>query len=72
MSNSPHYHGHRQRLRERLRRDPSALYEYEVLELLLGGEDRGGQANRFARMKLPELASFAQEHAKKRKDHGIA
>lgn len=36
MSNSPHYHGHRQRLRERLRRDPSALYEYEVLELLLG------------------------------------
>lgn len=28
-------HGHRQRLRERILKSPSALYDYEVLELLL-------------------------------------
>jgi DNA repair protein RadC len=31
----PHYHGHRQRLRERLERAPSGLADYELLELLL-------------------------------------
>lgn len=31
----PHYHGHRQRLRERLRKHPQDLEEYELLELLL-------------------------------------
>ncbi|WP_018124364.1 RadC family protein [Desulfovibrio oxyclinae] len=31
----PHYHGHRQRLKERLTRDPRALADYEILELLL-------------------------------------
>jgi len=30
-----HYHGHRQRLRERLAADPRALSDYELLELLL-------------------------------------
>lgn len=36
MSDKPHYHGHRERLRERLRTDGSSLREYELLELLLG------------------------------------
>lgn len=36
MSKTPHYHGHRQRLRERLHRDPLELADYELLELLLG------------------------------------
>lgn len=31
----PHYHGHRERLRERLLREPRGLADYEVLELLL-------------------------------------
>ena len=31
-----HYHGHRQRLRERLADAPEKLADYEVLELLLG------------------------------------
>lgn len=31
----PHYAGHRQRLRERLARDPKALADYEILELVL-------------------------------------
>ncbi|MFW5488442.1 MAG: RadC family protein [Desulfovibrio sp.] len=33
---TPHYHGHRQRLREKLQRDAKALEDYEILELLLG------------------------------------
>jgi DNA repair protein radc len=31
-----HYHGHRQRLKDRLKDSPEKLGEYEVLELLLG------------------------------------
>ena len=31
----PHYHGHRQRLRERFMEQPGALPDYELLELLL-------------------------------------
>lgn len=31
----PHYHGHRQRLRERLAKNAAALADYELLELLL-------------------------------------
>lgn len=36
MENRPHYLGHRQRLKDRLRKDPKALADYELLELLLG------------------------------------
>lgn len=32
---TPHYHGHRQRLRERLCKHPQDLTEYELLELIL-------------------------------------
>lgn len=32
---TPHYHGHRQRLKERLARDPRSLADYEILELVL-------------------------------------
>ena len=32
---SPHYHGHRQRLKERFLQDPSVVPDYELLELLL-------------------------------------
>lgn len=31
-----HFHGHRERLRKRLRKAPESLEDYEVLELLLG------------------------------------
>lgn len=31
----PHYHGHRKRLRERMAKNPGALADYELLELLL-------------------------------------
>lgn len=33
---TPHYAGHRARLRERLLKDSTALADYEILELLLG------------------------------------
>jgi DNA repair protein RadC len=36
MQDDPHYPGHRERLRERLRRDPRQLADYELLELMLG------------------------------------
>jgi len=36
MSDKPHYLGHRQRLKDRFRKDAGLLDDYEVLELLLG------------------------------------
>lgn len=36
MVKTPHYHGHRQRLKDRLQRNPLELADYELLELLLG------------------------------------
>ncbi|ABB39239.1 DNA repair protein RadC [Oleidesulfovibrio alaskensis G20] len=36
MVNEPHYHGHRQRLREKLKKDSTQLADYEILELILG------------------------------------
>jgi DNA repair protein RadC len=36
MSNSPHYIGHRKRLKERFRRSSDQVEDYELLELLLG------------------------------------
>ncbi len=36
MNKKPHYHGHRQRLKERLLKDPTSLADYELLELVLG------------------------------------
>ncbi|MCF8030515.1 MAG: DNA repair protein RadC [Desulfohalobiaceae bacterium] len=35
MSDTPHYHGHRSRLRERFRKYGSRMEDYEILELLL-------------------------------------
>ena len=35
MSDAPHYHGHRRRLRERFQRYGSQMEDYEILELLL-------------------------------------
>jgi hypothetical protein len=32
-SSKPHYHGHRQRLRERFMSDPGNFPDYEILEL---------------------------------------
>lgn len=36
MKDKPHFHGHRQRLKERLCKDSASMADYEILELLLG------------------------------------
>jgi DNA repair protein RadC len=36
MNDKPHYHGHRQRLKERLCNNSKNLADYEILELMLG------------------------------------
>lgn len=36
MDKKPHYYGHRQRLKEKLCKNPAILADYELLELLLG------------------------------------
>lgn len=48
----PHYHGHRERLRERLRRDARQLADYEILELLLGYVIRRGDTKPLAKELL--------------------
>ncbi|EPR44767.1 DNA repair protein RadC [Desulfovibrio sp. X2] len=48
----PHYHGHRQRLRERLAREPRQLADYEILELLLGLVIRRGDTKPLAKELL--------------------
>ena len=47
-----HYHGHRERLRERLQRDSRQLADYEVLELLLGYVIRRGDTKPLAKEML--------------------
>ena len=39
--NKVHYQGHRKRLKERFRKEPETLFDYEVIELLLGYVLRG-------------------------------
>ncbi|GFM33327.1 DNA repair protein RadC [Desulfovibrio subterraneus] len=36
MDSKPHFHGHRERLRQKLKKDPRQLADYEILELVLG------------------------------------
>ncbi len=50
--NKPHFHGHRQRLRERLQRDTRQLADYELLELLLGYVIRRGDTKPLAKEML--------------------
>ncbi len=54
----PHYHGHRERLRERLLRDPRGLADYEVLELLLGHVIRRGDTKPLAKELLARFGTL--------------
>ena len=53
----PHYHGHRERLRERLMRDPHSLADYELLELLLGHVIKRQDTKPLAKMLLERFGS---------------
>jgi DNA repair protein RadC len=56
----PHYHGHRQRLRERfLKGGPESLPDYELLELLLFGALRQGDVKPLAKRLIEQFDGLA-------------
>lgn len=57
----PHYHGHRQRLRERLLSGGAgALADYELLEMLLFAAHPRGDVKPLAKKLIAEFGSFAK------------
>lgn len=57
----PHYHGHRQRLRERfLQNGHGALADYELLEMVLFSARPRGDVKPLAKKLLQEFGSFAR------------
>jgi len=60
MKNQPHYLGHRKRLKEKLRKDPSLLEDYEVLELLLGYAVPRKDTKPLAKELLERFGSFKE------------
>ena len=58
---TPHYHGHRQRLRERFRRSgPDALSDYELLEMALFASLPRRDTKPLAKSLLKKFGSFAE------------
>jgi DNA repair protein RadC len=61
LAETPHYHGHRDRLRERFRNaGPDALSDYELLEMLLFGSLSRGDVKPLAKSLIKEFGSFAE------------
>ena len=57
----PHYHGHRDRLRERFAKGgPEALADYELLELYLFNSIRQGHVKPTAKALIAKFGSFAE------------
>ena len=57
----PHYHGHRQRLRERFQSaGPDALSDYELLEMVLFTAQPRGDMKPAAKALLKKFGSFAE------------
>lgn len=57
----PHYHGHRQRLRERfLSGGATAIADYELLEMILFSAKPRGDVKPLAKSLLAEFGSFAK------------
>src|SRR5437879_11584768 len=58
---TPHYHGHRQRLRERFRTaGPDALSDYELLEMALFAALPRRDTKPLAKSLLKKFGSFAE------------
>ncbi len=56
----PHYHGHRERLRQRLlERGAGSLADYEILEFLLFGAKARGDTKPLAKKLIAEFGSLA-------------
>jgi DNA repair protein RadC len=59
ISDRPHYHGHRERLREKFReRGAAALADYEILEMLLFRSIRQGDTKPLAKALIAEFGSL--------------
>lgn len=57
---APHYHGHRQRLRQKfLENGPAAVADYELLELVLFGAIPRGDVKPLAKRLIGHFGSFA-------------
>src|SRR5450759_1923195 len=57
----PHYHGHRERLRERFHSSgPDALSDYELLEMVLFSARAQGDVKPLAKTLLRKFGSFAE------------
>lgn len=60
-TSKPHYHGHRDRLRERFAKGgPDALADYELLELYLFNSIRMGDVKPIAKDLIAKFGSFAE------------
>ncbi|WP_419780920.1 RadC family protein [Maridesulfovibrio sp.] len=76
MNDKPHYHGHRQRLKEQLGKDATSLRDYEILELFLGQAIPRKDTKPLAKEMLTEFGSLGgvfkapQEQLKKFKGIG--
>jgi DNA repair protein RadC len=58
---TPHYHGHRERLRERFHSaGPDALSDYELLEMVLFSARAQGDVKPLAKTLLRKFGSFAE------------
>jgi DNA repair protein RadC len=58
---TPHYHGHRERLRERFRgAGPDALSDYELLEMVLFTAKSRGDVKPLAKTLIKKFGSFAE------------
>jgi DNA repair protein RadC len=58
---TPHYHGHRERLRERFdSAGPDALSDYELLEMVLFGARPRGDVKPLAKTLIKKFGSFAE------------
>ena len=58
-TNTPHYAGHRERLRERFLKSPEALPDYEILELLLASVLPRKDVKPLAKSMIERWGSFA-------------
>ncbi|MCW9040536.1 MAG: DNA repair protein RadC [Rhodospirillales bacterium] len=61
MTNTPHYHGHRKRLRERfVKGGPDAVADYELLEMVLYGALPRRDTKGLAKELIKRFGSFAE------------
>ncbi len=59
LDSKPHYTGHRQRLRERFLKNPDAVPDYELLEILLFASNPRGDTKPVAKQLIAKFESLA-------------